>query len=75
MKVNKCIWCDGEGRLLQDEIDHEKKYEIKCQKCGFVLVGFDTKKEAKLEWNGMINTADLREIFIHNQNTRLNGLK
>ena len=64
MSLSKCVFCHGKARMNIRKYDGEMKFNIHCIKCGFKLNGFDTKKEAKDEWNGMKSTADSREFFI-----------
>jgi hypothetical protein len=62
MKLKPCVWCGGEAKMIRDSIDNEKKFNIECHGCGWELNGFDSRTEARNEWNGLINTGDEREF-------------
>ena len=61
--VSACVFCGGKkSKISEIKLvgDDRKTWRIKCNDCPNVLSGFDTKKEAVAEWNGMKTTADLR---------------
>jgi hypothetical protein len=55
-----CVWCGG----MPFSSNGELGFFVRCVACGYVLDGFDTTEEAESEWNGLPETADLRESQI-----------
>ena len=50
-----CSECKNDG--VKPGKNHEGFY-IKCPKCGEVLGGFDTAREARAEWNDRLSYID-----------------
>lgn len=46
MKILKCIICDGEVDILNEDTCSNKK--VKCRKCGFTNANIKEKKEPEI---------------------------
>jgi hypothetical protein len=62
MKLEKCVWCGSEAKILKNDDGENQFWDIDCTGCRFPLHGFDTRQEAESEWNSMKDTADSREF-------------
>ena len=58
MAKHVCVFCDGELRIVKEQVGWKDRYFLRCRRCGRLLFGYDTKEAAEAALNSKADSTD-----------------